>query len=274
MNSLRALAGQHWRHPLEETAVYIASRQEISSPGRDCHSTLLLTQPPFTWILRAVPHREGAGAGIISFFSFPEALREDMAQSVTSTLCQVVMRYERLILQALTDRQMTMARCRASSLYVVLALRKCSGGPPFLPKTTAAVCDNLLCRENWHQMPYAEFTFPLYLRTFFRMVNLGDYEVFESLNGRSLVPYQAVMKRADWTQCKDDFLAMFNVAGRVYRQAFRKDKPQIMETAQPREKYIDAQDPPYEPKRGKQPFRGTDADGGMYITHTRTQFIR
>ena len=195
-----------------------------------------------------------------------------------------MMRNESLILKTLTDQQMTMARCRASSFYVVLALRKCSAGAPFLPNRAAAVCDNPVL-ENWYQMSYAEFTFPIYLRSFLRTMNLGGYKVFESLNGRSLVPYQAVMKRADWTQCKDDFLAMFNVAGQVYRRALKAEKPKIIDTVQPRE--IDAQDPPYEPKlEGTQPFRNTDfkvrntslefmgstehADGGILPTQGRS----
>ena len=178
-----------------------------------------------------------------------------MARFMASKLHQVVMRNECLILQALTDQQMTMARSRASSFYVVLTLRKCSAGPPFLPKTVAAVLENPLCPENWYRMSYAEFTFPVYLHNFPRIGNFGAYKVFESLNGRSIVPYQAVMKRADWTQCSDDFLAMFEVAGRVYRQAGKADKPKIMEAVQLREIKIDAHDPPYKPKQeGKQPF--------------------
>ena len=68
VNSLRVLAGRHWRDPLEEAAVYIATCQEVVSPDKDSHSTLLLTQPPFIWIMRAVPHT--GGAKIINFSAF------------------------------------------------------------------------------------------------------------------------------------------------------------------------------------------------------------
>ena len=250
LNSMRALAGRRWWHCPEEAAVYVASRQASAPPENSVHASLLLAQPPFIWIIRAAPTLRGANK-MIHFFSFPEDLGNLMAEFVASVLWQVVMQNEWLILRALTDRHLTMARRLALSFYVVLTLRKCSNGPPFLPKSAAAVKDNPLA-EDWHQLSYNEFTFPTYLRSFFQIVNLSHCKVFESLQGSSIVPYQAVVKRADWTQNKEIFLAAFNVAGLIYRRVLKTEKPRILDTVEPRP--ADSPTPSYEPEQcGKQP---------------------
>ena len=232
LNSMRALAGRHWRHSAEDATIFMASRQAVALPGNSIHATLLLTQPPFVWVMQAVS--TVGGARVVHFFSFPECLSNPMAAFVARMLCQVMRRNEWLILKALTNRQSVMARQVAASFYVVLTLKKCSAGSPFLPKTAAAVCDNPLA-EDWYQLSYDEFTFPIYLRSFFRIVNMGAYKVFESLHGRSIAPYQAVVKRADWIQCREQFFAIFNVAGLVYRRVLKADKPKILDTVEPRE---------------------------------------
>lgn len=92
-----------------------------------------------------------------------------------------------------------MARYRASMVYreategaesyIIVRLRKYVKGPPLLPSSEPGM--------DWEPAQLEAFTLPVYLRTF--LARLGvDVEVYGTLDGRRLVPYQAVVRRGAW----------------------------------------------------------------------------
>jgi hypothetical protein len=84
--------------------------------------------------------------------------------------------------------------CGPDSTYVVLSLRKCTRGVPLLPLHKDA-CEE--CPEEWEQLKQV-VPLPEYLRELLRRLEIRDVEVFDSLDGGKVVPYQAVVQQRAW----------------------------------------------------------------------------
>ncbi|CAJ1348823.1 unnamed protein product [Effrenium voratum] len=87
--------------------------------------------------------------------------------------------------------------------YTVLTLRTCQGGWPLLPgkpKAEGHVVE--LSATNgpfrfWFRPEAKDFSLAAYLRAFLPVIG-ADIQVFESMNGEPLVPFQAVLQRSQW----------------------------------------------------------------------------
>ena len=112
--------------------------------------------------------------------------------------------------------------------YVTLTIQSWQRGFPFLPSrdqesTVTIAAGEALGLTGWTRFCPAmvgdeKFRFSNYLQLF--LDNLGvRVRVFDSLDGRLLVPYQCVMQREDWVQIKSGFLEAFSLQKTAYRHA-------------------------------------------------------
>lgn len=79
--------------------------------------------------------------------------------------------------------------------YVVVTLRRCERGPPLLP------CSDVGPLETGHALEWVQaqrYELPMYLRRFLRRIGVNDVEVYDRLDGRGLMPYQAVLEQKSW----------------------------------------------------------------------------
>lgn len=135
------------------------------------------------------------------------------------------------------------------SLYIILSLRTCPQGRPLLPQaplqapgsgspdavvTVAGVgaAQNL---TTWFR-PTGTFSLPSYLSDLLTILGCDDVQVFDSLEGRQLVPYQAVLRREQWERIG----SLFNDVWLTHRAAYKKlnsckHAPTIVDGRQPRE---------------------------------------
>lgn len=100
--------------------------------------------------------------------------------------------------------------------YVVIAVRKCERGPPMLPCPETDTPDKAtFCA--WVQAEVDGFAFASYVRTFLERLGL-HVPVYDSMYGRTLVPYQAALQRAMW----DEAWVLLAGPFRVQRSAYRR----------------------------------------------------
>lgn len=102
-----------------------------------------------------------------------------------------------------------------SSRYVVLGIRKCVRGPPLLPSQGAGA--EVTFFSDWMPADPGTFELPWYLRAFLHCVGL-EVDIHETLDGRRLVPYQAVVRRGDWERA----WAALEKPWRAHKAAYRK----------------------------------------------------
>lgn len=90
--------------------------------------------------------------------------------------------------------------------FMVLGIRKTSRGPPLLPLeasflgSSSAGCSNGASEVGvgWSQPAREGFRLPKYLELFLTHVGVEDCRVFDSIDGRCLMPCQAAVRRGDW----------------------------------------------------------------------------
>eukprot|EP00931_Biecheleriopsis_adriatica_P070600 TRINITY_DN4436_c0_g1_i2.p1 TRINITY_DN4436_c0_g1~~TRINITY_DN4436_c0_g1_i2.p1 ORF type:complete len:433 (+),score=71.36 TRINITY_DN4436_c0_g1_i2:83-1381(+) len=117
--------------------------------------------------------------------------------------------------------------------YVTLSVQSCKRGPPLLPAEAseeALVSVNAgdgIGMPSWRH-PLQKFRLSEYLKEFLRRLSY-DVEVYDTLDGRSLVHYQCVMRRADWEAVRTCFLEAFNVQKKAYRHALGVSAPTFKE---------------------------------------------
>lgn len=89
----------------------------------------------------------------------------------------------------------TEATCGSRS-YVVVTLRRCEKGPPLLPCSDIGPNDIDGPKLEWVQAEAYEL--PMYLRSFLGRIGMSDVEVYDQLDGRELMHYQAVLEKRSW----------------------------------------------------------------------------
>ena len=125
--------------------------------------------------------------------------------------------------------------------YIILAIQSWQRGPPFLPtidvKPTVTIAAGAqLGLTSWSRFrPSGEkFLFSEYLLLFLEA--LGErIEVFDSFDGRQLVPYQAAVLRHEWSRVSFAFSEAFSLQKTAYRRANGgTTAPNVHEDVKPR----------------------------------------
>lgn len=106
----------------------------------------------------------------------------------------------------------------ARQVFMTCKLRSCGSGRPMLPTRMAScTADSSSINCSWAPAPAEGFTFPVYLSAFFRAIGLA-VRVFDCLDGRRLVPYQAVLLTDEW----ENVCATFEKYFAAQKTAFRR----------------------------------------------------
>lgn len=106
----------------------------------------------------------------------------------------------------------------AEAFYTILSLRSCSRGPPLLPQQN---CCQTTTQERiggffWQASEKDGFNLSLYLRQFLTMSGCHA-DVFKTLYGQQLMPYQAAIMTEDWERIQDRFEDAFHSQCSAYR---------------------------------------------------------
>ncbi|CAE8594118.1 unnamed protein product [Polarella glacialis] len=114
------------------------------------------------------------------------------------------------------------------NFYAVIGIKKCQRGPPLLPSqmltesTVHVAAGDHLGLGMWERYDEERFTLSQYLRSFiFSLLGQPEVEVqvYDALDGRQLVPYQAAMPRELWTSIKPALMTAFAIQKAAYRHA-------------------------------------------------------
>ncbi|CAK9014352.1 unnamed protein product [Durusdinium trenchii] len=117
-------------------------------------------------------------------------------------------------------------RARDACFYMVLSIQSFKRGMPLVPCGEPIItidAGERLGMKHWARFQpgsYGSTKFRLsqYLTAFLKAIG-EDLETFDTLDSRELVPYQCVVRRADWMAVKDRFFEVFPLAKTAYRRA-------------------------------------------------------
>jgi hypothetical protein len=96
--------------------------------------------------------------------------------------------------------------------YTIVTLRKCTRGPPLLPRVAASNQE-----INWEVQSVPRLLTD-YLREFCTRLGLPELTVQSTLQGRHLVPYQAAVPEAEWKTAWQRLEPYFREQKAAYRQ--------------------------------------------------------
>lgn len=125
----------------------------------------------------------------------------------------------------------------ARNLYVVVGIRKCSSGPPLLPRVgergeVACVTPSI---SEWEPAECNTFRLPIYLREFLACLGIYDVDIHGTLDGRRLAPYQAALPREDVERAWAALEQPFRVQKAMYRLRYGgRTAPELDKAIRPR----------------------------------------
>lgn len=156
--------------------------------------------------------------------------------------------------------------------YVILNLRKCTKGLPLLPRTASfSEAPPADPSAEWEPMKMADWALAKYLKAFLERIGAdGGQEVFDSLDGRPLVPYQAAVRRGAWAGVWKTLSAAFRTQRAAYRRLLGgRCAPEIIEGAEARLLPLDA---PQGALRLPHPYPAPEASDAIPIRCTFVHF--
>lgn len=87
---------------------------------------------------------------------------------------------------------------------------------------------------KWSRLSRGKFRMVEYMRHFLDALGHDDVHTYDSLESRTLVPYQCVVLRSQWTQIRDSFRQAFHLQKAAYRRANGgTTAPSIVEDVRP-----------------------------------------
>lgn len=150
------------------------------------------------------------------------------------------------------------------SYYTILQVKRCTHGGPLMPfESPGSVID-------WKPAETQQFMLVAYMRTLLSLTSSPDFAIYDSMGGRTLVPYQAAMISSQWEAIKTEFFNIFKAQQRVYRKLYRTTAaPKIAGGAQPRflRSLVTV------PHQGEQETPRQDLDPGCVRLTVRNTFI-
>lgn len=105
--------------------------------------------------------------------------------------------------------------------YIVVGIRRCSKGPPLLPRRRCDASDITISTE-WMEAEKGgvRFGLPEYLRTFLKRLGVTDIPIYNRLHGRQIVRYQAVVQAQDWERAWSILETPFRTQRAAYRHTY------------------------------------------------------
>lgn len=125
--------------------------------------------------------------------------------------------------------------------YLIINLKRCMHGPPLLPafsESSMHVSVDIGARNglsHWVQHSPHNFKLSDYLQAFLERVGSSEVQIYGSLDGHVLVPYQAVVNRLEWMQIMPAVLTAFDIQQSAYRRLYKgKAAPELQFGKEPR----------------------------------------
>ena len=118
-------------------------------------------------------------------------------------------------------------RAANAKFYLVLSLRNFNRGPPMLPERECTDSCTTISTENPELSHWSRFRVESadkklhladYLTSFLKRLGL-ELDIHETLDGKTLVPYQCVVERSAWEGIKGAFQEAFRSQRTAYRRA-------------------------------------------------------
>lgn len=138
---------------------------------------------------------------------------------------RLVARERQVMTNYLCSPEMDELRKEDELFYVVINLKSCPRGPPLLPQQ-AQIYETLPDRVEvdngefryWARAIYDGFSLRSYMMQLLPAIGCPDVQVYDEMEGRQLVPYQAVVPRSQWENVKARFQEVFRVQQSAYRK--------------------------------------------------------
>ncbi|CAE7650566.1 unnamed protein product, partial [Symbiodinium pilosum] len=115
------------------------------------------------------------------------------------------------------------------NFYLVLTIQSCKRGLPLVPlvtdepPTTTIAAGERLGLDRWVRFsPESVGSSKFYLSEYIKvlLLNVGEtIDVFNSMDGRNLMPYQCVVRREQWMAVRTRFIEVFLLQKTAYRRA-------------------------------------------------------
>lgn len=116
--------------------------------------------------------------------------------------------------------------------YVVVTVRRCQKGPPLLPTVRFSEVELIGRRPETTESCWKtteRIDMPGYLRQFLRCLDLQDVRVHDSLDGRRLMHYQAVVGSKDWDRVWAALEEPFKAQRAAYRHVYQTKAAPVLE---------------------------------------------
>lgn len=218
-------------------------RRDFPQPGQCCIGWFQELQGTWqeymTIASRSGTQGEDAFYRMVVCFSVPKDL--PWANWASPFYSSLISSATQVIRQVLNRPGVKALRELDANFYIILSLRNFNRGPPMLPAESQDAVNmtisggdlGLCCWTDYHTED-SRFRFPEYLRCFLKKLSLTA-DIWDSLDGRRLVPYQCVMQRMQWDQIK----AFVRPALTLQKTAYRRAKggttaPSLQEDVMPR----------------------------------------
>ena len=108
-----------------------------------------------------------------------------------------------------------------ANLYICLAMRNYNRGPPMIPDKSGSTdirASNLCSWTRFQTGPDGKFRFAPYLKCFIEQLG-HSLPIYDTLDGKALVPYQCMMLRQQWKAVRDHVIRAMTLQRAAYRRA-------------------------------------------------------
>jgi len=108
-----------------------------------------------------------------------------------------------------------------ANLYICLAMRNYNRGPPMIPDKSGSTdirASNLCSWTRFQTGPDGKFRFAPYLKCFIEQLG-HSLPIYDTLDGKALVPYQCMMLRQQWEAVRDHVIRAMTLQRAAYRRA-------------------------------------------------------
>eukprot|EP00405_Crypthecodinium_cohnii_P020571 CAMPEP_0206468426 /NCGR_PEP_ID=MMETSP0324_2-20121206/29617_1 /ASSEMBLY_ACC=CAM_ASM_000836 /TAXON_ID=2866 /ORGANISM="Crypthecodinium cohnii, Strain Seligo" /LENGTH=401 /DNA_ID=CAMNT_0053941871 /DNA_START=35 /DNA_END=1240 /DNA_ORIENTATION=- len=195
---LDLLMGLKWPDTIGQTLLTrLVTRRDCPEPGVTFFGGLLVenTCPVPLWGMVIMEGPQPETTAMHELWQFP-TMRQELLQPVIGHMCRIYSKQ---------NWEGDAEQLEERNGFIVMTIRKCCRGPPLLPVAPQGNLETM--SEEWldaltwdvYEDP-SEFTLPLYMRYLLACFGKKEIEIFDQLDGRHLLFYQAAARRSDWLE--------------------------------------------------------------------------
>jgi len=254
-------------------------RRDYPSPGDSAYAVFNEGDDPQEGMLLCSWRGPGNRVDLVKIFCVPESTFSCWSDLHFQLILESTRRACHLMLNGPALKEL---RVIDERLYLVLTIQSCKRGLPLFPlkegsrlePTVTIAAGQHLQLQRWRrfqpdQATSEKFRLSQYLMQFFANLD-RDLTVYETLDGRNLVPYQCAVSRDAWNRIRQHFIACFLVGKTAYRRANGgSTAPTLHEDVEPR--FLQERAP--EGQVSPQVVRKKSQQGGCHRMVVRNTFV-